>query len=194
MAFLLIPLFVHVLLQLLVVVVDLHLLGVQFGVALGELTVVLLDLQLPVDLGVAVAFDGSGGVGDLGGEDLVLLEFGLVGFRGLFGFGGELVIMDLELLIKLFNLPNQDELHPLQLLHIAVLCLLPQRVILAHHLLQLRILLVLDSINHFGEFFGLEFVALLNIVTLLVVLRLDDLDVAEEFFVEAAEARLLERD
>ena len=60
MAFLLIPLFVHVLLQLLVVVVDLHLLGVQFGVALGELTVVLLDLQLPVDLGVAVAFDGSG--------------------------------------------------------------------------------------------------------------------------------------
>ena len=102
--------------------------------------------------------------------------------------------MDLELLIKLFNLPNQDELHPLQLLHIAVLCLLPQRVILAHHLLQLRILLILDSINHFGEFFGLEFVALLNIVTLLVVLRLDDLDVAEEFFVEAAEARLLERD
>jgi len=194
MAFLLIPLFVHVLLQLLVVVVDLHLLGVQFGVALGELTVVLLDLQLPVDLGVAVAFDGSGRVGDLGGEDLVLLEFGLVGFRGLFGFGGELVIMDLELLIKLFNLPNQDELHPLQLLHIAVLCLLSQRVILAHHLLQLRILLILDSINHFGEFFGLEFVALLNIVTLLVVLRLDDLDVAEEFFVEAAEARLLERD
>ena len=194
MAFLLIPLFVHVLLQLLVVVVDLHLLGVQFGVALGELTVVLLDLQLPVDLGVAVAFDGSGRVGDLGGEDLVLLEFGLVGFRGLFGFGGELVIMDLELLIKLFNLPNQDELHPLQLLHIAVLCLLPQRVILAHHLLQLRIFLILDSINHFGEFFGLEFVALLNIVTLLVVLRLDDLDVAEEFFVEAAEARLLERD
>jgi hypothetical protein len=60
MAFLLIPLFVHVLLQLLVVVVDLHLLGVQFGVALGELTVVLLDLQLPVDLGVAVAFDGPG--------------------------------------------------------------------------------------------------------------------------------------
>ena len=66
MAFLLVTLFVHVLLQLLVVVVDLHLLGVQLGVALGELTVILLDLQLPVNLGVTVALDGPGRVGDLG--------------------------------------------------------------------------------------------------------------------------------
>ena len=74
MSLLLLPLLAHILLEFLVVVIDFHLFGVQFTVALGEFPIVRLDLELPVDLGVAVALDGTGGVGNLGGEDLVLFE------------------------------------------------------------------------------------------------------------------------
>lgn len=62
MPFFLVALFRHVLLQLLVMVIDLHLLSVQLAVPLGELAIVLLDFQLPVDFGVAESFNCSGGV------------------------------------------------------------------------------------------------------------------------------------
>ena len=60
--FFLVALFRHVLLQLLVMVIDFHLLSVQLAVPLGELAIVLLDFQLPVDFGVAESFNRSGGV------------------------------------------------------------------------------------------------------------------------------------
>jgi len=87
MSILLIALLVHVLLQFFVVHVDLHLLSVELTVTLSEFSVVLLNLQLPVDFGVAVALNCAGGVGNLGGENLVLLELLLVRLGGLLGLG-----------------------------------------------------------------------------------------------------------
>lgn len=106
MSFFLIALLVHVLLKFFVVHVDLHLLSVELAVTLRKFSVVLLNLQLPVDFGVTVAFNCAGGVGNLSGENLVLLELLLVRLSGLLGLGRELVVMDLEFFVEFFNFSN----------------------------------------------------------------------------------------
>jgi len=100
----------------------------------------------------------------------------------------------LELLIEVFDLADKDELHTFQFFNVPVLCLLSKRFILGHHLLDFRILFILDGIDHLGEFFRLQLVTPFNIVSFTVVLVLDDLDVSDEFFMQASQTTLLERD
>ena len=126
--------------------------------------------------------------GDLSAQHLVLLQFLLIRLRGLLRLRRELIVMDLELLVKLLDLTNQNELHSFELLDIAVFCLFSERVVLGHHLLQFGVFFILDGVDHLGKLLSLEFVPFFNVVTLLVVLSLDDLNIAEELLMETAES------
>ena len=190
--FFFVPLLGHILLELLVVVVDLHLLGVEFAVALGELAIVLLDLELPVDLGVAEPLNSPRRIRDLSRQLLVLLEFLLITLSRLLRLRRELVVVHLELLIELLDLPDEDELHAFQFLNVSVLGLLTQGVVLGHHLLELGVFFVFDGVDHLGEFFGLEFVTFFDVSALLVILSFYDLDVSEELFMQSSQTTLLE--
>ena len=73
MPLLLIPLLRHILLQLLIMVVDLHLLRIQLTIPLRKLPIILLYLQLPVNLSIPESFNRPSRVGNLRRQLFILL-------------------------------------------------------------------------------------------------------------------------
>lgn len=102
--------------------------------------------------------------------------------------------MDLELLIQLFDLANEDELHAFKLFDVSVFGFFTESFEILGHLLQFGVLLVGDSLDHFTELLSLKLVGPLDVLALHVVLSLDDVNVTDEFLVKTAKTTLLESD
>merc|ERR1740130_539938 len=194
MLLLLLTLLSHGALELLVMLVNVHLLLGEHLVSLSELAVVLLGLHLPVHFLVTVTVNSAVKMADLGGQVFVELKLLLVTLGDLLGIGGELVVMDLELFVKLLNLANEDELHTFKLLNVSVFGLFTEGFEVLGHLLELGVLFVSDSLDHLTELLSLELMSPLNVFALPVVLVFDDHDVAFEFDMETLQTALLEGD
>jgi len=114
--------------------VDLHLLKLEHIVSLSEFAVILFGLHGPVHFLVSVTVNITVESTDLSREVFVELQLLFVTLSSLLGLRGELVVMDLELFVKLFNFANKDEFHAFKLFDVSILSLFTESLEVLRHL------------------------------------------------------------
>lgn len=152
-------------------------------VTLVTFTLILLDLQGPVsDLFFQTIYTTLKGV-DLLRRRFVLVKQHLILLCTLFSSRNVPVEGYFEFFVKIVDLLNEIMFHGLELLHVLVLGLLSEGLKVVLHLLELRVLLLIDGFDHVAQLLALHVVRVVNLMLLPVELSLDDRQVTLEFLV-----------
>lgn len=152
-------------------------------VTLVTFTLILLYLQGPVsDLFFQAIYTALKGVYLLR-RRFVLVKQHLVLLCTLFSSRNVPVEGYLEFLVKIVDLLYEVVFHGLELLHVLVLGLFSEGLKVVLHLLELRVLLLINGFDHVTQLLALHVVRIVNLMLLSVELSLDDSQVTLEFLV-----------
>ena len=103
----------------------------------------------------------------------------------LFSFRHIPVKGDFELLVEIIDLLDEVVLHGLELFNVLVLGLLAEGLEVVLHLLELRVFLLVDRLDHVAQLLALHGVRVLDLLLLPVELGLYDGEIALELLMQA---------